>query len=301
MARKQNTNLQVYKSFDIAELDRQDAQVAATSTVGADFMKLTPGKNVVRFLPLSAADTRKSPFAVVNEHFFERPDGTRVRFACPRLMESEPCPVCKEADRLRRTGNPIDREQAFELYPRLRVYANVIDRQQPESGPRILAFGKTIWEGLKKIRKDSDEGGDFTDPSEDGFDIIVRREGTGKMDTKYTVQPARNDSELADLGVIDRQWDLDKYTHVPKLSEVQSWMGAPPPRVDSAGVQLREDAEEVIVEAVFNAPDDQRKRLSAGKRKSKKPRKAKSRKTKAKSSVEDAAYDSDDGLDEFDD
>jgi hypothetical protein len=215
-----------YGSFDLDTLEKQDAQVAATTTVGADFMKMQPGKNRVRFLP--SATPGESPLLIVNEHFVDTPDGQRVRFACPRLMDKEPCPACQEADRLKRTGNPIERDKAWNFYPKLRVYANVIDRDNPGS-PRILAFGKMIWDGLKRIRKDKDEGGDFTNPLGDGFDIVITREGTGKNDTKYSVSAARSDSALTNNPdeideLIESQWDLSKYSRTPTLEEAMDMM-----------------------------------------------------------------------------
>ena len=218
-------NLVKYGGFDLDELDKQDNQVAATTVVGADFMKLVPGNNKVRFIP---PEVGGSPFVIVNEHFIDTASGQRVRFTCPRLMEKKQCPACQEADRLKRTGNPIDRDKAWGFYPKLRVYANVVDRENP-GAPRILAFGKTIWDGLKRIRRDKDEGGDFTNPNADGFDVIITREGSGKNDTRYSVRPARTDTPLAETpeevdAIINDQWDLTKYSSVPSLDEVISMM-----------------------------------------------------------------------------
>jgi hypothetical protein len=228
-------NLVKYGGFNLDELDKQDSQVAATTVVGADFMKLVPGNNKVRFIP---PDVEGSPFVIVNEHFIDTTTGQRVRFTCPRLMEKKPCPACAEADRLKRTGNPIDRDKAWGFYPKLRVYANVIDRENPGT-PRILAFGKTIWDGLKRIRRDKDEGGDFTNPNADGFDVIITREGSGKNDTRYSVRPARTDTALAPSeneveGIVSDQWDLTKYSSVPSLDEVISMM--------QNGYEKREDS-----------------------------------------------------------
>ena len=227
-------NLQKYGGFDLDQLEKQDALVESNSSVGADFMKPQEGKNRVRFLPPKAAG--QSPFVMVNEHFIETPGGQKVRFACPRLMEKKPCPACQQADELKRSGNPIDRDKAWSLYPKLRVYANVYDRENP-GNPRILAFGKTVWNGLKRIRRDRDEGGDFTNPMADGFDVIINREGTG-LQTKYSVSTSRSDSALAETDeeidrIIQAQYDLEKYAKVLTLDEVLDMM--------QNGYQKRED------------------------------------------------------------
>ena len=218
-------NLQKYGGFDLDTLAKQDQLVESNSTVGADFMKLVPGKNKIRFLP--PKEPGESPFVLVNEHFLETPGGQKVRFACPRMMEKKPCPACQQADDLKRTGNPLDRDKAWSFYPKLRVYANVYDRENP-GNPRILAFGKTIWEGLTRIRRDRDEGGDFTNPMSDGFDIVITREGTG-LQTRYAVSSSRSDSALADSEaemdrIIQSQYDLNKYSKVLSLDEVLDMM-----------------------------------------------------------------------------
>ena len=232
---KKMGNLVKYGSFDLDTLEKQDQLVESNSTVGADFMKLQPGKNKLRFLP--PKEPGQSPFIMVNEHFLETPGGQKVRFACPRLMEKKPCPACQQADDLKRTGNPLDRDKAWSFYPKLRVYANVYDRENP-GNPRILAFGKTIWEGLKRIRKDRDEGGDFTNPMADGFDIVITREGTG-LQTKYAVSSSRSDSALSDDEmeidrIIQAQYDLSKYSKVLTLDEVIDMM--------ENGYQKKEDS-----------------------------------------------------------
>ena len=232
---KKMGNLVKYGSFDLDTLEKQDQLVESNSTVGADFMKLQPGKNKLRFLPPKTPG--QSPFIMVNEHFLETPGGQKVRFACPRLMEKKPCPACQQADDLKRTGNPLDRDKAWSFYPKLRVYANVYDRENP-GNPRILAFGKTIWEGLKRIRKDRDEGGDFTNPMADGFDIVITREGTG-LQTKYAVSSSRSDSALSDDEmeidrIIQAQYDLSKYSKVLTLDEVIDMM--------ENGYQKKEDS-----------------------------------------------------------
>tara|TARA_A100001391_G_scaffold204653_3_gene201117 strand:+ start:9565 stop:10419 length:855 start_codon:yes stop_codon:yes gene_type:complete len=260
------SNLQVYKGFDIAELERQDALLGATTKVGGgDFYKWQEGKNVVRFLPLPADSEQTSPFVIVQEHFYERPDGTKQRFACPRLMEKKKCPLCDLANELKRSGNQVDSAKAREFYPKARIYANVIDRSGDQSKPQIISFGKTVWQGLLAIMRDDVDGGDFTNPSDDGFDIIILREGQG-LKTQYKVRAARNDSAVEDLDVIKRQWDLQKYCTPPSLEQVLTWMGAEAP--DNSMSVPQED--EIIIEPKQLTASTQQKRKSKQSTKGKK-------------------------------
>lgn len=230
-------NLVKYGEYtpEAAQQEEKDSKSAG----GAGFVKLQPGKNVVRILP--PAQGRTSPFRVIYQHYL-RVAGAEgpVVFVCPRQEAKRPCPVCKEADRLKRSGNPADRDRAGELFPSRRVFANAVDRSDPEGGVKVLVVGKTVHESLIAIRKDADAGGDFTHPTK-GFDIIIERTGTGKQDTRYTVRPARNSTPLsADAKQMD-EWlssmrDLEEHARVLDQEELEAKLGgtddadAPAPR-----------------------------------------------------------------------
>ena len=157
-------------------------------------------------------DEMPSPFQVIWQHFIQTDDKPIV-FPCPWRMSQQRCPICDEGNRLSRTGNPADRDAARKLWPSMRVFANVISRSAMESGPKILAMPRTVYEELISIRTDSDAGGDFTHP-EKGFDIIIERTGTG-LSTRYRVSTARTDSELENMEWINQQHDLSRFAALP--------------------------------------------------------------------------------------
>lgn len=209
-------NLQVWEGMDLETLDEQDKEVrAATSN---EFWKPEVGENPVRFLPKLKG--WKSHAKIIYEHFIDDaadPDRS-IRFVCPRntTKGEQRCPVCEQADKLKRSRSPVDHDRAKEMYPQMRVYTNIIDREAPEMGPRIYPFGKTVWNALKKIAKSKHGGGDYTNPGPNGFDVIIDREGTSKNDTRYAVRAARSDSELTvEVDQLERwlagQWALDYY------------------------------------------------------------------------------------------
>lgn len=215
------TNLQKYGDFPVEEAEKELAIVERESTGGA-YMKLQVGRNVVRILPNKTPG--KMPFVRVKEHYIKVPGNDRaVVFACPTAMAKKRCPACEKADRLRQSGNPVDRDAAYELSAKMRIYANVIDRNEPESGPKILAFGKTIYERLMTLRKDEDAGGNYTDPV-NGFDIIITRKGTG-MDTSYEVDAHRKLTQLSANAMqaaewIENQHDLEGRAAVRSYEEL---------------------------------------------------------------------------------
>jgi hypothetical protein len=216
-------NIQKWGSYDIEAAKEEQEQVGKGA---GGFMKLEQGNNRVRFLPPPVG--KRTPFVLVQQHFVQMPVmSAPASFNCPRAMASERCPVCDRADKLKASGNPADFDEAKKLFPRLRVFANVIDRKHPEQGPQVLAYGKMVHEKLVKLRTDEDAGGDFTHP-ESGFDIIIERSGSGQLDTKYEVRPARQSSPLGDLEWIDMQQDLSRFAKVPTPEELAQILSLQP-------------------------------------------------------------------------
>lgn len=174
---------------------KQAAQEQEDAIAPSDFMKLTEGRNVVRILPPKAGEN--SPFKIVRQHFIKMPGAANpVVFVCPRHHGGDRCPACEESARYRASGLKVDRDKAWELSPKLRVFMNVIDRKDESAGPKLLGVGKTIFDELTALRQDVDAGGDYTHPTE-GFDVIIERTGTGKNDTEYATRLARAASPIS--------------------------------------------------------------------------------------------------------
>ena len=198
-------------SYSTSALDRDLARASALS--GGQFMDMNVGENVVRFLPPRAAE--ESPFRLTAMHYVDAVPGLDklIVFACPRVELKEPCVVCAKVEELRRTRNPVDRERADRIAASLRIYANVVDRATGEV--KVLAFGKAIQMGLATVRKSQRAGGDFTDVTARGFDIIITRTGEG-MSTRYTVTPSRDSTPLAETpeevqAILASQHDLEAF------------------------------------------------------------------------------------------
>lgn len=218
-----------YGSYSEAALEKDAGKTAALS--GGNFMDLLEGENVVRFLPPPVGS--ESPFRMTAMHYIDAVPGLEkmVVFACPRVELKQPCIACQKSAELNSSGNPVDREMAYKISAGLRIYANVLDRKNPEAGVRVLGFGKSIQSGLAAIRKSARLGGDFTNPTDKGFDIIITRTGTG-MQTRYAVMADRNSSPLAEteeeiMFLIENQHDLNALVNpVPPDELVRAWSQA---------------------------------------------------------------------------
>lgn len=200
-----------YKTFDQSTLDSTDKEV--NTIASSDYLKVAVGETVVRVLP--AVGDRDNPFRVTAQHYIDALPGLdrMIVFACPRVELKQPCIACQKCEELARTGNPIDRERAKRMAANLRVMANVVDRNNMEAGPQVWSFGKQVWDQLKSIRKNVRIGGDFTDPTSNGFDLIILREGEERK-TKYQISADRQASPLADteeemVAILSAAHDLD--------------------------------------------------------------------------------------------
>jgi hypothetical protein len=239
---------------EVNEAELEGADKEMTSSSGGEFMKLDVGKNIVRFLPPLAEGGDTTPVKVIFEHFVDGvgSDGGTFRFVCPRKQmrgKGLKCPLCDHADRLRTSGNVLDNKKAKKMYSSQRMYTNVINRKAPELGPRILSFGKTIWEQLKEIRSD-DEGGIWWNPGPKGFDINIHRTGKGKMDTEYTVRIGKRGSLSEDEDQI-----VEWAERMPNLGSFAQLMD-PDELVAALGAEIRADSVSKRKKALRDNDDD---------------------------------------------
>jgi hypothetical protein len=175
------------------------AEAVAKQSEAGNYFKLRPGDNVLRILP-----TRKglhpTPIMVTWNHDVRdgsSNDSKGVGFLCARKHKAGwSCPACQKLDELRATGNPADYKAAAMCLPKIRAFANVIDRSDEEAGPQTFAFGKMIYEGLMAYRsRDRNLDIPFTNIDDSGCDVIVKKTGE-KKDTEYHVRTAPRCSAL---------------------------------------------------------------------------------------------------------
>lgn len=224
-------SIQKWGSYAPEEAERDKKE---TESKGK-FFKVTKEKTTLRFLP--PRQGVRNPFIKTYQHFVNVVDGddrTNVIMNCPRKMQNAHCPLCAMADKKQATGRADDRNRAYELFPKLRVYAAVVDRSDPDKGVQIFPFGKKIMTALLSIRED----GDFTNPIE-GFDIAILKKGSKKTDTEYTVKAFRKNSSLSDDPEQFNEWidalpDLVQYAYVPNREEVDAKLQAAYDAADGA-------------------------------------------------------------------
>ncbi len=230
-------NIGNYETYSLEELEGDQQEMSKGSS---EFMRLKQGRNVVRVIPKRPGSKM---FQIVHQHYVDVQgmDGPAVivcrRHSAPPEAEPEEkeCPVCDKVNELRRSGNPVDKKLADRIKARKRIYCNVIDRGEPEAGPKVLSFGVTVKEQIDAIFRDPESGGNFSDPLK-GFDLVIERKGSGPLDTEYTVRGSRNVTKLGSRDQIaawvEAQAELSTYAELKTLEEMRDAL---------AGLEVAED------------------------------------------------------------
>lgn len=227
-----SSNLVKYRGWtedDVSKLDEETKYAQGPSK----YMSLEEGDNTVRFLPCPL--DWPAPIVTTSVHYINTPDGGVLSFACIRTASrgEQRCPGCEQAAKLEQSRDSGMRQRGKRLKAKVQHYCNVIDRDNENDGPKILRFGPMIAKKLKAIRKRKPpNGGDFMDPSANGFDIIITREGEGR-DTRYEATPSRANSALGDDSWLDQQHLLDECIEPPTLKEAMDILQGKKPDRDA--------------------------------------------------------------------
>lgn len=230
-----------WQAWDDQTVAQDDAAVQAPST----FLKLVGREDpyVIRFLPALKGET--SFCKVVWQHYIDLPSGDRFVCSCPKMMERSACPVCMRIDALYRSGVPADENVAKKLSSKVRVFANVLDREHPEFGPLVLAYGKLVQEELVKLRKNPRLGGDLTNPLT-GYDLEIYVTGQG-INTDYKVYPSSRGTRLADTdegisALLAAKHDLTRYARVLSVAEIEAGLAGQSARGARGGDRERDSS-----------------------------------------------------------
>lgn len=222
MAKPAGTSLVKYAEYDDNEA-AEDAKEAASGS-GGKVLKFKVGKTTMRPVPSLPGKRLK---LMTHQHAVDVPGVGTVFLNCAKLMRKQECAVCKVEAKLMATKNSKDEARARKLRARPRFYMNVIVRGEEELGVRVAVFGKQINDQLVEIRQDVDEGGNYAHPVT-GFDLIVRRKGTGQNDTEYTVTASKTRPKvLHEDATVMNEWiegqnDLERYARVFTLSQQEA-------------------------------------------------------------------------------
>jgi len=249
--------LTTYLDFDITgaeqDLAKQSEEAEKESKI---YWKHPGGERALRILPppvswapwFEQQQIKPTPFILFWKHFYERPDepGSWVSTPCPLKEANEPCPICREAARLRSTGNQLDDDLGWDMSAKYKCLINVIDRDDPESGPLMWEIsapsgkwkGRTMYERLRGLMTGR-AARNLVTPTDQGFDLIITKSGSGRKGTSYTLQADANPSPLSRDSAeaarwIETQHDLRTFIVPPTREQIAAIASGEQVRTGSA-------------------------------------------------------------------
>lgn len=106
-----------------------------------------------------------------------------------------PCAIYEKYQELKKSKDPDDKDLAAKITFRSKYAIPLLQATSQKGGdyetePKFLLTSSAIYSTIIDLYLDEDEWGDMTDYKE-GYDLKFSREGSGKNDTTYDVQPCK--------------------------------------------------------------------------------------------------------------
>lgn len=124
--------------------------------------------------------------------------GSEIKGVISPDTYGEPCAIMEAYEELKNSDEDDEKELASKFPPRNRYLAYCVFYKSTTGGevdqnlsPKFILLTSGVYQEILEKYLDEDEWGDMTDPAE-GYDIKIKRTGSGKMDTEYTVTPCKN-------------------------------------------------------------------------------------------------------------
>lgn len=228
----ENTNIVKYGEYtpEAAQQDLDENKRRARTP----FVKFPEGDTSVRVLPPPL--NKRSPFQKIVAHkldtdavviFLEMNDEQAAQYedarkdhdypvqvVCPREHGGQNCTICKWAFELYANGkknkNKADKELGYQALPKTQYFVNVIVRGEEDKGPQVWRMSGRMMEDLAAMAKNP-KIGNYSNPGDRGFDLIVTRKGTGPMDTRYSIAASRMNEPLSDDVVLSDKWITEQH------------------------------------------------------------------------------------------
>ncbi len=192
------------------------------------FRQKDEGTLRVRILPVEG----ENEFVQEAMQFWMGKDGGSV--LSPETF-GEPCAIYEKFQELKDSSDEADMEIAKKLTPRNKYLMPVLvyedqkgKKVDTQNTGKLMQITNGLYQEIIDLYLDEDEWGDMTDPIK-GYDLKITREGKGKNDTNYTVQPCKNSKlpkeyrkEIDLVGMVKEE--MDSYEETVK--KLNSFMGS---------------------------------------------------------------------------
>lgn len=205
---------------------------------GFDMWRPKSGENVIRILPPTWDDFDHYGYDV----FMHRYVGSdSSNYVCPNKMRGKACCICDEAKQLKADG---EEDEAKKIGFQKRVWVWVIDRDDKSEQPQVWDMS---WSQDRDISEQSRyKNGKILliDHPDEGFDVIVKKTGSGKTNTKYHFNIERDSSPISEDP--DKQEEILKFiTENPIPSVIQMFSNEHlEKKMEGTGSEKDEDLDE---------------------------------------------------------
>lgn len=197
--------------------------------------------------------------------------GANRPILCPQKMYDEFCPACEIGNKLWNEGR---KEDARPFFASWRAMVNVVvlnrDGTLPDDASiKVWGIPKGVMEDLQaKLKELPKNKRDITNPI-GGYDILVRRKGTGLdggKDTTYEINTVPDPSDLSDLGdaaidfldqmiALDTIYERSSGERVAGLLEAPKTVGTPRLAAPVVDPWDEDDEDNNVVEANYTVVD----------------------------------------------
>jgi len=150
-------------------------------------------------------------------------------FLCPRMMNDDPCPLCEESMRIKRSGEEVDEATMKSLNPFPPRYlfwiVNMATAESEAQGVQLYDAPMTVNDEILALSKDRRTGEliDVSDPV-DGKIVAFERVGAGLI-TKYRGFALEDRDPLMESW-LDQAVDFDKVFVVSSYADIKkAWEG----------------------------------------------------------------------------
>lgn len=153
---------------------------------GLGYMTFKEGTTRIRILSAGSDED----FAIEATSFYL---GKEIGGFISPITFGEPCYASEVHDEVKKRNDEDDEELLKVLRPKKAYFVCALKMDEKgkkvEEGPKLARITKGLYENLIDLMLDEDNG-DFTDPNE-GYDIKIKRTGSGQYDTEYTCLPGK--------------------------------------------------------------------------------------------------------------
>jgi hypothetical protein len=187
----------VYKERDPASVKARAEQTGGRfdSTVkpNVEMFKFEQGDNSFRILPPTWDDHEHYGYDV----WVHRNVGAdNSAYLCLNKMKGKSCPICALYKELKDDGQD---EDAKSIAPTRRVYMWVIDRDAEDDAPKLMDMSWTMDRDVSALCQNKKTGKTLLiDHPDEGYDVTVKRQGTGLKTRYFGISIDREPSPISD-------------------------------------------------------------------------------------------------------